>query len=710
MAELSEKVLKLIEENGKLSSLEIANKLKVDHQKIIGAIKSIEACGNVIKTQQESEKHWHLTDEGKKVAEEGSHEAVVFNAIPSEGIAQKVLMKNIPNAKVGFSKAMSFGWISIDKSGPNGPRVMRKVESIEDKVQLSLQQIKNLQIDQVPESQKQELKKRKLLQEVIVKCSVVEKGSDFTTQIIKEETDLNSALLASGEWKDTKFKKYNFNALGAPVASGHYHPLLKVRSEFKNIFIKLGFTEMPTSNYVESSFWNFDALFQPQAHPARDLQDTFFVSDPKNSQSFPEDYLQKVKDVHSKGGYGSEGHHCDWKREEAQKNVLRTHTTAVSARMLYALAQNKPFKPIKYFSIDRVFRNETLDATHLAEFHQIEGIMAGRGLKLAHLMEILRVFFNSLGMTQLKFKPAYNPYTEPSMEVFGYHSGLNKWVEVGNSGMFRPEMLLPMGLPEDVTVIAWGLSLERPTMIKYGLNNIQILALMIEAYEDEKLSRTQVYFWYKRFKDGRKSIADDLRSGRPLMSRTDRNIGQVRDLIVPDRKITIDIISEILGISYGQRKTRSATKFEDEEIEVRFNEDPTQRQKEFAKSLGVIQLAIFNRLKEIGMIRKVGNWRPYELKPRDIEHRFFFFYVWAIIAPTSKRGVLHRIVTGDEKWVHYDYPKRRATYGYPGRASSSTAKPSIHCGNIMLCIWWDRLGVAYYELLQLNEKITGQVN
>ncbi|UYV66993.1 FARSA [Cordylochernes scorpioides] len=694
MAELSEKVLKLIEENGKLSSLEIANKLKVDHQKIIGAIKSIEACGNVIKTQQESEKHWHLTDEGKKVAEEGSHEAVVFNGIPSEGIAQKVLMKNIPNAKVGFSKAMSFGWISIDKSGPNGPRVMRKVESIEDKVQLSLQQIKNLQIDQVPESQKQELKKRKLLQEVIVKCSVVEKGSDFTTQIIKEETDLNSALLASGEWKDTKFKKYNFNALGAPVASGHYHPLLKVRSEFKNIFIKLGFTEMPTSNYVESSFWNFDALFQPQAHPARDLQDTFFVSDPKNSQSFPEDYLQKVKDVHSKGGYGSEGHHCDWKREEAQKNVLRTHTTAVSARMLYALAQNKPFKPIKYFSIDRVFRNETLDATHLAEFHQIEGIMAGRGLKLAHLMEILRVFFNSLGMTQLKFKPAYNPYTEPSMEVFGYHSGLNKWVEVGNSGMFRPEMLLPMGLPEDVTVIAWGLSLERPTMIKYGLNNIREL-----VGHKVNLQMVQDFPIY-----GRKSIADDLRPDRPLTSTTDRNIGQLSQRV----RSSLHGL-KVENLILGQRKTRSAIKFEDEELEVRFNEDPTQRQKEFEQSLGVIQLAIFNRLKEIGMIRKVGNWRPYELKPRDIEHRFFFD-VWAIIAPTSKRGVLHRIVTGDKKWVHYDYPKRRATYGYPGRASSSTAKPSIHGGNIMLCIWWDRLGVAYYELLQLNEKITGQVN
>ncbi|NXM50103.1 SYFA ligase, partial [Gymnorhina tibicen] len=96
------------------------------------------------------------------------------------------------------------------------------------------------------------------------------------------------------------------------------------------------------------------------------------------------------------------------------------------------------FTPAKYFSIDRVFRNETLDATHLAEFHQVEGVVADRGLTLGHLMGTLRQFFTKLGISQLRFKPAYNPYTEPSMEVFSYHEGLKKWVEVGNSGVFRP--------------------------------------------------------------------------------------------------------------------------------------------------------------------------------------------------------------------------------------------------------------------------------
>lgn len=161
---------------------------------------------------------------------------------------------------------------------------------------------------------------------------------------------------------------------------------------------------------------------------------------------------------------------------EAFKNLLRTHTTAVSSQMLYKLA-NQPggFKPARYFSIDRVFRNETMDATHLCEFHQVEGLVADYNLSLGDLIGTIETFFKKIGITQLRFKPAFNPYTEPSMEIFGYHPDLQKWTEIGNSGMFRPEMLTPMGLPENVRVIAWGLSLERPTMIKYRIKNIRDL-------------------------------------------------------------------------------------------------------------------------------------------------------------------------------------------------------------------------------------------
>nr|KAG5711785.1 hypothetical protein BaRGS_023549 [Batillaria attramentaria] len=331
---------------------------------------------------------------------------------------------------------MSAGWISIDKAAEGGPRVFRKVDSIDDQVQECLKKIHSLSLDGITDSQKAEYKKRKLIAEVLI-------GKKVNNPVI------NFNHSCSGSWKTKQFKPYNFDALGVPPECGHLHPLLKVRTQYRQIFLEMGFTEMPTNNFVESSFWNFDTLFVPQKHPARDTQDTFFISDPQNASAFPMEYLEKVSKVHGDGDFGSRGYRYEWRMEETEKNVLRTHTTAVSARMLYKLAQQKPFKPVKYFSIDRVFRNENLDATHLAEFHQIEGVVADYGLTLGDLMGVINEFFQKLG--------------------------LHKWVEVGNSGVFRPEMLLPMGLPEDVAVIAWGLSLERPTMIKYGINNIRDL-------------------------------------------------------------------------------------------------------------------------------------------------------------------------------------------------------------------------------------------
>jgi len=352
--------------------------------------------------------------------------------------------------------------------------VRRAVESVEDTVGELLQAVAAGR--DIPQDAVDALKKRKLVIQESWKTYRLSKGPKFALEKKKAATDLTYELLQSGAWKEETFKEYNFNALGTPPAGGYLHPLLKVRTQFKKIFTQMGFEEMPTNNFVESSFWNFDALFQPQQHPARDAHDTFFLTQPAMTPiaSVPEAYMQTVKATHETGGYGSIGYGYNWKTSEAEKNLLRTHTTAVSSKMLYKLAQDG-FRPAKYFSIDRVFRNEAVDRTHLAEFHQIEGMICDKGLTLGDLIGTLEQFFKRLGLPKLRFKPAYNPYTEPSMEIFSYSEELDKWMEVGNSGMFRPEMLEPMGLPPDVTVIAWGLSLERPTMILYGIDNIRDL-------------------------------------------------------------------------------------------------------------------------------------------------------------------------------------------------------------------------------------------
>ncbi|KAL4913418.1 tRNA synthetases class II core domain (F)-domain-containing protein [Aspergillus aurantiobrunneus] len=437
-----------------------------------------------------------LTKEGEDIAANGSHEAKVFEAVLAAIDGLKI--KDLPgvvgkeNAQLGQGNAFKRGWIKKENDA-----FRATTDTIVDDTRANLLKIKETHA--LPDDKTlTELKKRKLVTVQKVITYKISKGPKFAKELVKEETDLTVEMLQDGSWKTAHFKPYNFKAKGAPTPSGAFHPLNKVRQEFRNIFFEMGFEEMPTNRFVETGFWNFDALYVPQQHPARDLQDTFYISDPVTADPPREDpefdphrpktvlksttaekkldykkYWENVREVHENGKYGSIGYRYPWSAEESLRLVLRTHTTSVSTYMLHKLAANP--RPARYFSIDRVFRNEAVDATHLAEFHQIEGVIADFGLTLGGLIGFMEVFFAKMGIHQLRFKPAYNPYTEPSMEIFGYHDGLGKWVEIGNSGMFRPEMLEPMGLPKDMRVYGWGLSLERPTMIKYGVSNIREL-------------------------------------------------------------------------------------------------------------------------------------------------------------------------------------------------------------------------------------------
>jgi phenylalanyl-tRNA synthetase alpha chain len=374
-----------------------------------------------------------------------------------------------PSGKLGQQRAFKNGWVKKD-----GDRLIKGVQA--KPVDTTHDELLEIQKTGTLSDAKElaELKKRKLVTKTKIISFAIAKGPEFALEIKKLETDLTIDMVQSGAWKNALFKEYNFSAEGAPQATGALHPLNKLREEFRQIFFSMGFTEMPTNQYVDTGFWNFDALYVPQQHPARDLQDTFYIKDPAEGDE-PQDkqYWKNVYQAHEGGVYGSIGYRYPWKGAEARKLVLRTHTTAISAAMLHKLAKNPG--PARYFSIDRVFRNEAVDATHLAEFHQVEGVIADYNLTLGDLIGFLQRFFEKMGVNRLRFKPAFNPYTEPSMEIFGYHDGLGKWVEIGNSGMFRPEMLEAMGLPKDMRAHGFGLSLERPTMIRYAVSNIREL-------------------------------------------------------------------------------------------------------------------------------------------------------------------------------------------------------------------------------------------
>ena len=485
-------IIKHIQEKSETTSLQMSHDFNIDHQKIVGELKSL-LMFEVVNLTQLEKTVLDITEDGKEILEKGSPEyKIMSELLKKEKIVKKELDTQFGEKYIrqGFAIAIKNKWIEYDKPSDTLTIKNKTVDISKDE---TLNQLKQFQSNPDLTSFNEELlkdyeKKKKFIIRNKIKYFKVEKGLKFDDGLKKQEADLTTEMLTEiiADIKESKnweklfsFKKYNYQAEGKKIVTGALHPLLKVRTQFREILIELGFQEMPTNNFVESSFWNFDSLFQPQQHPARDAQDTFFLSTPKYTQTWDKEYFARVKDVHENGGYGSIGWQYKWSEEEARKNILRTHTTAITARMLYAMAEDykktKIFTPKKFFSIDRVFRNESLDSTHLAEFHQIEGSIADYNLGLGELISTIEEFFFRFGITKLKFKPAYNPYTEPSMEIFAWHEGFKKYVEIGNSGIFRPEMLLPMGLPAEVSVIAWGLSLERPTMIHYGFKNIREL-------------------------------------------------------------------------------------------------------------------------------------------------------------------------------------------------------------------------------------------
>lgn len=283
---------------------------------------------------------------------------------------------------------------------------------------------------------------------------------------IKEANLLTPEMLKDGSWRELQFRAYDVTADVEPVHAGKIHPLVSVFEKTRRVFLEMGFEETE-SGYVESSFWDFDALFQPQDHPARDMQDTFYVSNPAKSRLPEEELVKRVKDTHEGNGEcGSVGWRYKWSRELSEKAVLRTHTTASTIRAL----ASKPEGPRKAFCVGPVFRRETVDYKHLPVFHQVDGIIIDEKASFANLLGTLEAFYRKMGFSKFQFRPAFFPYTEPSVEIFVWSEKKSDWVEMGGAGMFRPEVTEPLGCTSPV--LAWGLGLERLAMFTYDLSSI----------------------------------------------------------------------------------------------------------------------------------------------------------------------------------------------------------------------------------------------
>jgi phenylalanyl-tRNA synthetase alpha chain len=286
-------------------------------------------------------------------------------------------------------------------------------------------------------------------------------------EVREELAQLTPELIQSGKWKDVTIRKYDVRSFAPAIYPGKKHPLTRVADEVRRIFVDMGFQEID-EEYVQPAFWNMDALFTPQDHPARELQDTFYLKRPARIDLEDEDIVGKVCSMHEcGGGTGSMGWRYNWCREESERALLRTHTTVNSIRHLW----KNPEPPVKVFSLSKVFRKEAIDATHLPEFTQIEGIIMEEGASFDMLCGIIREFYSRMGFKDIRFRPGYFPYTEPSMEIEVRFKG--SWMELGGSGIFRPEVTAPFGIKHPV--LAWGLGFERLAMLRFDLKDLRDL-------------------------------------------------------------------------------------------------------------------------------------------------------------------------------------------------------------------------------------------
>jgi phenylalanyl-tRNA synthetase alpha chain len=297
---------------------------------------------------------------------------------------------------------------------------------------------------------------------------------------------LTSGMLKNGTWKNRKFRPYDISINVPAEYAGKHHFVTQAVEYIRRIWLELGFKEM-TGRLVQTAFWDLDALFVPQDHPARDMQDTFYLGNPERGKL--SSISKIIKAVHENGtNTRSTGWGGVWSTKEAERLLLRTHTTVLSARMLASL--KKTDIPAKYFSIGKAFRNETVDWKHLFELTQVDGIVVDPDANFTHLKGYLREFYSKMGFPEVRIRPAHFPYTEPSCEIEVFHPIRKEWMELGGAGIFRPEVVIPL-LGEDIPVLAWGLGLERVIASYYNINDIR------DLYKNDLAQLREAKLWVR---------------------------------------------------------------------------------------------------------------------------------------------------------------------------------------------------------------------
>ena len=462
-----------------------------DQVHVAGAGKSLDE-NEFVETIEKHMKFVTLGSEGLKAIENGLLEERIWNWMISQ-TEKKRTMNELFNAGferyeagpgIGLLKSIGVsienGIFTFDNEKEITDIISRRVNFIE-KISKEKMDFNNLDKELV-----EHFSGRKNLiqiEEYIVReWKLTNKGrkiSDSELEEVELIGEITPEFLQKEGWENASYKEFDVNADTPMPVGGRPHPMQSLIERIRSVFLEMGFSEIE-GNYVQSAGWNMDALFIPQSHPARTMQDTFYLDEPEKID-IPDEMLDLWASVHENGhDTGSLGWGSKFDKEEAKKGLLRTHTTVNTVKYI---AEN-PVNPSRVFGIGRVFRQETIDRTHLPEFHQIEGIIHEPNASLPMLISTLKTFYSKMGYPDVRVRPAYFPYTEPSVEVEVYWRG--KWLELGGAGIFRPEVTEPLG--SEWPVCAWGMGLERLAMLVLELDDIR------ELYQPdlERLSRMPI--------------------------------------------------------------------------------------------------------------------------------------------------------------------------------------------------------------------------
>ncbi|MFH1224517.1 MAG: phenylalanine--tRNA ligase subunit alpha [Candidatus Diapherotrites archaeon] len=423
----------------------------------------------LIKVERTFSDEYYITPKGEEVARKGLPELRLLRLLKQSGgrAALEELKQDLKaddaELNITLGRAKKKAWVSIHKDD-NG--LILEFTGLEKEA---------LEKPYAPEEflrgmRHKPLKKDGLAEEQkLIAEDFLERGLIKSAKMIGQKGQLALAEVEKAIASAPATRAYDIHAPVPEIFAGKRQPYVQFLNRIRRNMVELGFKEM-RERLIVQEFYNFDVLFQPQNHPARAWTDSYTMKQPKAGTLPAKKTVDAIRKAHENGGLSkSKGWGYEWSEKIASRLMPNAHGTTADARQM---AQGIEI-PGKYFVINRCYRPDVVDATHLVEFNQCDGFIAGEGLNFRSLLGVLKQFaLEVAGAEKVKFLPDYYPFTEPSVQLSALHPEMG-WIEFAGAGIFRPEITENLGIKEPV--IAWGMGIDRLAMFKLGIKDIRHL-------------------------------------------------------------------------------------------------------------------------------------------------------------------------------------------------------------------------------------------